>query len=88
MKYMLKRVIDAKYIKDYRIWLKFNDGKSGEIDLAEKISWGEVFEPLRQNINFFKNFKIVGSTIAWENEADLAPESLYELLKQQNQNKK
>ncbi len=80
---MLKRIINAKYIKDYKVWLEFNDGKAGEVDLAEKISWGEVFKPL-QNIDYFKNFKIVGSTIAWKNKADLAPESLYELLKQQN----
>ncbi len=76
-------VIEAKYIKDYKVWLKFNDGKSGEVDLAEKISWGEVFEPLK-DINYFKNFKIVCDTLAWENEADLAPESLYELLLKQN----
>ena len=55
MKYLFKHVVDAKYIKDYRLWLKFNDGKSGEVDLAERISWGEVFKPLK-NINYFKNF--------------------------------
>jgi len=76
-------VIDAKYIQDYRVWLKFNNGKFGEIDLAEEISWGEVFEPLK-NVNYFKNFKIENDTLSWENGADLAPESLYELLQQQN----
>ncbi len=81
---MFKRVVDAKYIKDYHIWLKFNDGKSGEVDLFKKISWGEIFQPL-QDIEYFKDFKIRGGTLSWKNEADLAPESLYELLKEQNQ---
>ncbi len=81
LNYLVK---SAKYIEDYKVWLKFADGKSGEIDLAKTLKGrGGVFTPL-QDINYFKNFKIVGSTIAWENEADLAPESLYELLKQQN----
>jgi len=84
---MFKRVIEAKYIKDYRIWLKFNNGKSGEVDLVKKISWGEIFQPL-QNIEYFKNFKIRGGTLSWKNEADLAPESLYELLNQQNKSSK
>jgi hypothetical protein len=80
---MFERVVEAKYTKDYRVWLKFNNGKSGEVDLSDKISWGEIFEPLK-NKNYFKKFKVERSTIAWKNGADLAPESLYELLTQQN----
>ncbi len=87
MKYALKYVTDAEYVKDYRVWLKFNDGKSGEVDLSKRLTWDGVFKPLK-NVNFFKNFKITGSTIAWKNEADIAPERLYELLIQQNKKKK
>jgi len=79
---MFQPVVDAKYIKDYRVWLKFKNGKSGEIDLSKEL-WGEVFEPLK-NKKFFKNFKVERSTIAWKNEADFAPEFLYELLTKQN----
>ncbi len=81
---MFKHVIKAKYIKDYRVWVEFNDGKKGEIDLASKI-WGEVFEPLK-DLHYFKNFKISGHTLSWKNGADLAPESLYELLTNQKIN--
>lgn len=83
---MLERVVAAKYIKDYRVWLKFNNGRSGEIDLACEI-WGEVFEPLK-DLNYFKNFKVERSTISWKNGADLAPEFLYEMLDQQTKNNK
>lgn len=83
---MFESVIKAKYIKDYKVWIAFDDGKSGEIDLADEISWGEIFKPL-QDINYFKNFKIENDTLSWENGADIAPESLYELLIQQKNNK-
>ena len=84
LNYLVK---NAKYIDDYKVWLKFADGKSGEIDLSAKLkNRNGVFAPL-QDVNYFKNFQIVGSTIAWENGADLAPESLYELLIQQNNKK-
>ena len=73
-------VIDAKYIHDYKIWLEFNNGKSGEIDL-ENFLWGPVFLPLKDFSNFkkFKVSKDIG-TIAWENDADFAPEFLLENL--------
>ena len=77
---MFRHVISAKHIENYRVWLEFDDGISGEIDLAHKVSWGEIFKPL-QDVNYFKNFKIENDTLSWENGADIAPESLYELLK-------
>jgi predicted DNA-binding antitoxin AbrB/MazE fold protein len=81
---MLESVIKAKHIKDYKVWIAFDDGKEGEIDLTKTLkNRNGVFKPL-QDINFFKNFKIENDTLSWENGADLAPESLYELLEQQN----
>ncbi len=81
---MLESVIKARHVKDYKVWIAFDDGKEGEIDLEKKIkNRGGVFAPL-QDISYFKNFKIRNSTLSWKNDADLAPESLYELLKEQN----
>lgn len=75
---MIPWVIKAKYIKDYRIWLLFNDGAEGEVDLSEELE-GEIFEPLKE-ISYFKNFRIIGHTLAWENGADFAPEFLREKI--------
>ncbi len=77
---MFLHVKEAKYLHDYVIWLKFNDGTEGEIDLANELE-GEVFEPLK-DLNLFKSFKVDPEmeTIVWANGADLAPEFLHEHL--------
>ncbi|MBT4921550.1 MAG: DUF2442 domain-containing protein [Rickettsiales bacterium] len=81
---MFKHVVDAKYIKNYKVWIAFNDGVEGEINLSEKINKRSgVFEPLK-DISYFKNFRIINDTLSWGNGADLAPESLYELVNKQN----
>lgn len=78
---MFLHVKEAKYLHDYVIWLRFNNGAEGEIDLKDEL-WGEVFEPLN-NMEIFKSFKVDPEleTIVWENGADLAPEFLYENMK-------
>ena len=81
---MFESVVNAKHIDGYKVWIAFDDGKSGEIDLTKTLKGrGGVFAPL-QDIHYFKNFKIENDTLSWENEADLAPDFLYELLEQQN----
>lgn len=78
---MILHIKEAKYLRDYTIWLRFNDGAEGEVDLKTELD-GEVFEPL-QNVNQFRNFKVDPElqTIVWDNGADMAPEFLYEHLK-------
>ncbi len=73
---MFLHVTDAKYIKNYTIWVEFNDMTSGNIDLSSELDTG-VFKPL-QDIDYFKNFKIRGHTLSWDNGADFAPEFLHE----------
>ncbi len=70
-------VTEAKYLHDYKVELKFNDGKTGVVDLENEL-YGTMFEPLK-NKNFFASVKLDKDldTIAWENGADLAPEFLY-----------
>jgi hypothetical protein len=70
-------VIEAKHVRDYVIWLRFQDGSEGEVDLRNEL-WGPVFEPLK-DIDAFKNFTVAEyGTLAWPNGADIAPEFLYE----------
>ncbi len=73
----------AKYVKDYRIFVAFNTGEEGELDL-ENALWGPIFEPLK-DLNVFKRFEVspLFHTIVWENEADFAPEFLRDKLLEQ-----
>ena len=76
---MFCQVTDAKYIKDYCIHFRFNDGVEGQVDLLPHLR-GEVFEPLKDKELFSKVHLDSWSTIQWPNGADLAPEFLYKLI--------
>ena len=82
---MLVHVVEAKYISGYKIWIKFDTGDEGEVDLTD-VLWGKVFEPLKDR-EIFRRFTVdpEAGTIVWENGADLAPESLYRRAKASNQ---
>jgi hypothetical protein len=77
---MLLDVIEATYIRDYTIWVKFEDGSEGEVDLSAEL-YGPVFEPLR-DIAYFEQFRVDPElgTISWPNGADFAPEFLYDRI--------
>lgn len=76
-------VTKANYIKDYQIWLSFNNGVEGKIDLKEKLNKLPIFKSLKDK-NIFKKFKLNSWTLEWENEIDIAPESLYKMTLEQN----
>lgn len=78
-------VTSAKYLHGYKIWISFDDGTSGEIDL-DGVLHGPIFEPLK-DLNEFQQVELDPEleTIAWPNGADLAPEFLKELLNKQVQ---
>ena len=64
-------VVNARYHDGYRVWVEFNDGVAGVVDLSDTL-WGPVFEPLK-DVERFKQFEIseVLHTLAWKNGADL-----------------
>ena len=73
----LVHVVEAEYRGGHRVWLRFNDGLEGEVDLVQELSGG-VFEPLRDEA-YFASF-VVDETLTWPNGADFAPEFLYDLV--------
>jgi hypothetical protein len=73
---MLIHVIEARYVRDYVVWIRFNDGTAGEVDLSGELD-GPVFEPLK-NVEHFKRFTLAYHTLTWPNGADFAPEFLRE----------
>jgi hypothetical protein len=77
-------VTKAKHVSGYTMWLSFNDGTEGQVDLKDSL-WGPMFEPLR-NVDAFRQVSIspILHTIAWPNEADFAPEHLKKKLIEQS----
>jgi len=78
---MIPKVIDAKYVRDFVIHLRFDDGVEGDVNLQNELE-GEIFQPLKDP-SYFRQFTIYKElfTISWPNGADFAPEFLYEKLK-------
>ena len=72
-------VIHIEYKRDYVFYIAFDDGIAGDVDFSGYINKGNIFLPLKSKA-LFKQAKIEGGTIAWENGADIAPETLYEKI--------
>jgi hypothetical protein len=78
---MIPRVIEATYVKDFIIRIRFSDGVEGEVNLENELE-GEIFQPLK-DISYFKKFTVHPElhTLTWPNGADFAPEFLYDKIK-------
>jgi hypothetical protein len=74
----IAHVREARALGGHRVWLRFDDGLEGEIDLSDELR-GAIFEPLRDP-SYFARF-VVDDTLTWANGADFAPEFLYEKLR-------
>ncbi len=75
------KVIEIQYQRDYVFKIVFDDESGGEVDFSEYIKKWDIFKPL-SDLTLFQSAMIDGGTIAWENGADIAPETLYEKVKQ------
>lgn len=72
------RLIDARQVQGFVLWLKFSDGVEGEIDLRDELA-GLISEPLN-NAGVFKQFRIDPDlhTLVYPNGVDFAPEFLHD----------
>ena len=67
----MKDVIDVRYMGGHRVWVCFNDGVAGELDLKPRLQFTGVFEPLVDPAYFAKvRVDPEAGTIVWPNEAD------------------
>lgn len=78
---MTPRVVDARYLEGYTLYIRFSDGSEGEVDFEHELT-GEIFEPLKEPA-FFRQFTVNHEihTIVWLNGADFSREFLYENLR-------
>lgn len=73
------KLIEAVPLEGYEVHLRFADGLAADIDLSYLVGRGEVFDPLK-DVEYFRQLRIeeFGVSIEWPNEADIAPETLYD----------
>ena len=77
----LPRITHARHTAGHTVWLRFNDGVEGEVDLSDELH-GEVFEPLKDTA-YFEQLRVHPElrTVVWPNGADFAPEFLRSALR-------
>lgn len=68
-----------------RLWVAFADGTSGEVRMAEFLesdrTTGTVFEALRDR-NVFDRVGVELGAVTWPNGADLAPDAMYDAIRE------
>src|SRR6266849_6370516 len=72
-------VVSARPAGGYRVWLRFEDGRSGTLDVSKLVPFDGVFAPL-SDPKYFRKLAVYGDgggTIYWPNGADIDPEVLY-----------
>jgi hypothetical protein len=70
-------VKSASYAGDYRLRIRFEDGRTKLVDLGPYLD-GPIFEPLK-DVSYFQRFKVNKDidTVVWPNDADFSPDFLY-----------
>lgn len=77
---MLMDVVDVEARGGYRLWLRFQDGVEGEVDLGPELTFQGVFAPLRDP-TYFARVRVNPDlgTVCWPDGADWDPLVLYSL---------
>jgi len=70
------KILDARPLDGYKIWLQFDDGITGEVDLSHLAGKG-VFTLWSNDENFKKVSIENGRSLTWSDEIDLDADSLY-----------
>jgi hypothetical protein len=73
----MHKIIEARPLKDYQLWIKFSDGVEGVADLTDLAGKG-VFSAWKKP-GFFNSVYLdqEAHTVAWEGGLDLCPDVLY-----------
>ena len=72
----MHKIIAVKPLKNYKLWLEYANGTTGEVDLSHLTGKG-VFKLWDNYENFEKVYIGESGQVAWSDEIDLCPDSLY-----------
>lgn len=76
-------VIDAKITGYLEFSVRFADGLSGRVKMLPSHLYG-VFERLK-NPDTFNQLQVTDGFVAWPGDIDLAPDAMYEAIKQKGE---
>jgi hypothetical protein len=78
---MLVDIISVKVVGEHQLWLKFEDGMNGTVDISQLVKFTGVFAPLKEQEQF-KKVRLNKETgaIFWPGGADLDPDVLYSIV--------
>jgi hypothetical protein len=74
--FRLIRVAAARHVGGHVLWLRFDDGLEGEVDLTDGLR-GTLLEPL-EDVTEFARVRVVDGILTWPSGGDWATENLYE----------
>ena len=72
----MMKAIEVKPLSGYRIWLRYTDGVTGEVDLSHLAGRG-VFKVWADRRVFEAVYVDQSGAIAWSEAIDLCPDALY-----------
>ena len=75
---MLYDVVEVQARANFRVWVRFEDGAEGEVDLSDLVGKG-VFKRWADNPSEFSQVSVdeESGTIVWPGGLDVAPDRLY-----------
>ena len=74
--YETSDILGVKALDNYLIYLKFETNEEKIYDMKKLINENKFYNKLKDK-DYFKDVKIRGDSIEWENGEDVAPENLY-----------
>lgn len=73
-------VVELEVQEQYKLWLRFDDGTTGTVDLSDSAALGGIFAAWT-DLDFWRSAHIVADSgaVAWGDgtEVDVCPQSLY-----------
>jgi hypothetical protein len=71
------KLLEVKALPGYRIWVRYDDGREGNVDLSSLRGKG-VFKLWEEAGNFEKVYvDAVTGAITWNEQLDICPDSVY-----------
>ena len=71
-------MVAVRALENLRLWLRFEDGSEGTIDLANKVRFIGLLRNLREP-EYFRRARVnpESGTVEWPGAVDLDPDQLY-----------